>query len=81
MARKSDTKAIADKPMKNPKGGNESTTITIRPIENGYLKSESRYGDNGDYSCRETYSQQRPTTATETPQSNLMADAIKSIKK
>lgn len=81
MARKSDTKAISDKPMKLPKGGHESMTVSVRPIDNGYIKTESRYSDTGDYSSKESYSQEKPVMATETPKNNMMADAIKSIKK
>lgn len=67
--------------MKLPKGSSESLSVEVRPIDNGYIKRESRYSDTGDYSSKETYSQDKPVMTTETPKNNMMADAIKSIRK
>lgn len=66
MSRLNDTKAIADKPSRPMNGlgnnGMESMTVEVRPIDNGYIRRESRYDAEGNYSCRESYSPTRPST-------------------
>lgn len=85
MVRKSDTMAISDKPMRNPRNGGQSYNVDVRPIDNGYIRRECRYGDDGSYSVKESYTPDRPSLDMSAPPdkagSTLMAAAIKTINK
>lgn len=37
-----------------------SKTVEVRKIDNGYIRRESKYSDDGDYDCKESYSQHNP---------------------
>jgi hypothetical protein len=79
--RLNDTAPIAAMPKKGGMRQGESINIEIRPIDNGYIKRESKYMDNGEYTCKETFSPDRPTINNATSDGNMMKSAIDFMKK
>lgn len=79
--RMSDTAAVAAMPSKGGMRKGESINIEIRPIDNGYIKRESKCMDNGDYTSKETYSPDRPSMEAPKGGSNMMKAAVDFIKK
>lgn len=59
MSRLSDTEAIVKEGIKGRPQLSESLNVDVRSIDNGYIRRESKYGDDG-YSCKETYHQEKP---------------------
>jgi hypothetical protein len=88
MPRLNDTDAIRKMPLKG-KGAlqpamnaGESLHISIRPIDNGFIRSESKYGKDGSYSSSETYHPQHPDATDQSPKTNSsLKDAVKYLKK
>lgn len=59
MARK--VTGLSGVPISNAKGG-ETCTISTRAIDNGFVISETRYGEGlGDYQSRERFSKTAPS--------------------
>lgn len=79
--RMNDTNAVAAMPSKGGMRKGESINIEIRPIDNGYIKRESKYMDNGDYTSKETYTPDRPSVDTPKSGNNMMKAAVDFIKK
>lgn len=43
-----------------PYGESESCSVSVRPISNGYIVSQSSYGGKAGYKSTETYSKEKP---------------------
>lgn len=66
MARK--VTGLSGVPTSNAKGG-ETCTISTRAIDNGFVVTETRYGEGlGDYQSREHFSKTAPSLAKMTAQ-------------
>lgn len=76
MARKSDTAALVGRGLEV---GSE-TTVRVRKIANGYVKSVSKYGPNGDYSCSETFSEGLPGDEMPFDSPSSLSDAVGYLK-
>lgn len=84
--RLNDTKAIAESPVRIGRGAvGETLTIDVRPIDNGFITRHSHFKEHGDYSCKETYSSERPnihkTQNTEETAPNPMRAAISALNR
>lgn len=64
-------------PISNAKGG-ETCTVSTRAIDNGYIVSESRYSETGDYQSRERFSKTAPSLAkmTSQPEGSVGAERL-----
>lgn len=73
---------LASAPVKARKpDSHESVSVSVRPIDNGYVLCRSHCKPNGEYVSTETYSPDRPRlnlTADRMPTSSLR-DAVKSL--
>lgn len=47
-------------PAKGQKDNDETVSVSVRRISNGYVKSTSRYGA-GNYECSEEFSEDKPS--------------------
>lgn len=57
---KNSSKVLAERtPRSQREGGYESHTVTVEPIDNGYLITES-YSSEGEYHCTKVFSPDRP---------------------
>ena len=79
-----DTAALRT-PAKMPEKENESCSVDVRRIDNGYVVRESHYKD-GSYSSKETFSSEKPVIENmgtgkeeQTPDSSLR-DAMDHIR-
>ncbi len=72
-------KPITSIPKSGKMGKNESVSIDVRSIDNGYVTRRSQYGD-GTYSSTESYSKEKPSLA-EMPTSNSMKAAVDYLNK
>lgn len=63
--RLSDTAAISSRPMHSG-DGSESKSISVRPIENGFICCESHSKADGSYSYSERYYSERPKISEST---------------
>lgn len=61
--RLSDTAALAKTAA--PSEMNEEVSVSVRKIDNGYIKRVSNYGPGGGYKTEETYSVERPSAMME----------------
>lgn len=57
--RLNDTEALTK--IAAPSEMNEEVSVSVRRIDNGYIKRTSNYGPGGGYKCEETYSVERPS--------------------
>lgn len=57
--RLNDTKALVS--VAAPSEQNEEVTVSVRRIDNGYVKRVSSYGPGGGYECKEEYSAEKPS--------------------
>lgn len=81
--RLNDTIVLQRSPGRGKDMGNTSHTVSVRPIDNGFVVTESMC-DNGNYKSHETFSEERPNLtpqATEQiPRSNALSGAVKYLK-
>lgn len=78
--RLNDTKAISGmKPVSNL---GESVNIDIRPIDNGYIKRETKCSDVGGYTSKETFHSEKPSLDPMGKNgNNMMKSAVDFLKK
>lgn len=62
---------------------NESVTVSVRQIENGYVKTVSK-SEGGTYTCHEEFSETKPDVSA-APESrpagrSSLRDAVKSLR-
>lgn len=62
-SRLNDTKALTETAA--PSEMNEEVSVSVRRIDNGYIKRTSNYGPGGGYKCSEEYSVERPDAMLE----------------
>lgn len=74
-----DTKAL--KAMPAFLGDNESVSVSVRKIDNGFVTTERSYSDDG-YKCKETFSPVKPSVQMETnaPKSTTLSKAMEYLK-
>ena len=77
-SRLDDTAAIAGAPL-NDLQRYESSSTSVRKIDNGYVVSESSTKD-GKYECREYFSE-KPPEAVDGQDSNAMSKAVSYMKR
>lgn len=58
-SRLNDTEALTK--IATPSEMNEEVSVSVRKIDNGYIKRVSDYSPGGAYKCEETYSVERPS--------------------
>lgn len=63
----------AEKSESNAMEAHEHMSVSIRPIENGYLMSQSCSGPKGEYSHKETFHPKRPKITMPNASSNRMS--------
>lgn len=62
---------------------NESVTVSVRKIENGYVKTTSR-SEGGSYTCNEEFSETKPEVSIgpepAPARRSSLRDAVKSLR-
>jgi hypothetical protein len=81
---KNSSRVIADRPAKLSEESYSSRSVTIEPIDNGYLTTVCECRD-GEYHSTKTYSRDKPeleqSTASERRETtNSLRDAIAAVK-
>jgi len=81
---KNSSKVIADRPASVSTESYSSTSVTVEPIDNGYLKTVSECRD-GEYHSTKTFSVERPEldvapAAERRETSNSLKEAIAAVK-
>ena len=79
--RMSDTEALTVKPYGGKMQKGESVNIDVRPIDNGYVVRKTQYSGDGDYSCSESFSKDRPNIDGAKTSVNRMKMAVDYLKK
>lgn len=71
----SNTRAISEM---GPGGDEEcsSTSVSVRRIDNGYVKRVSHYGPDNDYHCTETYSTEKPSLDAQRSEQSQSSQAL-----
>lgn len=61
--RLNDTKALQS--VAAPSAQNEEVSVSVRKIDNGFVRRVSNYSPGGGYECNETYSVEKPSLIEE----------------